>query len=93
MTTMPVEKPKSLRALMLLVGSLGTILVLAVAMAIGATSGTGDSGMTTHGYIAMALGILFTLALGGGLMALVFFSARRGYDDAAASGDETDEPR
>ena len=41
----------------------------------------------------MALGIVFSLALGGGLMALVFFSARRGYDDAPASGERGDEGR
>ncbi len=49
--------------------------------------------MSGHGWAAMALGIVFSLALGGGLMALVFFSARRGYDDAAASGERGDEGR
>jgi hypothetical protein len=29
----------------------------------------------------MAGGILFSLLLGGGLMALVFYSSRHGYDD------------
>ena len=41
----------------------------------------GDSGMSTAGWIAMTLGILATLGLGGGLMALVFISNRRGYDE------------
>ena len=36
--------------------------------------------MDVQGYIAMALGILFTAALGGGLMALVFWSHKKGYD-------------
>jgi hypothetical protein len=40
-----------------------------------------DSEMTVNGYIALALGALGTVALGGGLMALVFYSHRRGYDD------------
>jgi hypothetical protein len=35
------------------------------------------------GYAAMALGGLFSLVVGGGLMALVFYSARHGYDEAA----------
>ncbi|GBD41976.1 hypothetical protein HRbin39_01363 [bacterium HR39] len=39
--------------------------------------------MGLHGWIALALGALVTLLLGGGLMALVFHSARRGYDDRA----------
>ena len=36
--------------------------------------------MDANGYIAMALGIVFTAALGGGLMALLFWSHRKGYD-------------
>jgi hypothetical protein len=36
--------------------------------------------MNGNGYIAMALGIVFTAALGGGLMALVFWSHKKGYD-------------
>ena len=41
----------------------------------------GDVGLSTGGWIAMALGIVATLALGIGLMALVFISSRRGYDE------------
>jgi hypothetical protein len=33
------------------------------------------------GMIALGLGIVVTLALGVGLMFLVFYSSRRGYDD------------
>ena len=40
-----------------------------------------DWRMSIHGWIAMILGIVLTLALGGGLMALSFYSARHGYDD------------
>ncbi len=36
--------------------------------------------MTATGYVAMALGIVATLALGIGLMALVFYSSRSGRD-------------
>jgi hypothetical protein len=39
------------------------------------------SAMSIHGWIALTLGTLLSLALGGGLMALVFYSARKGYDD------------
>lgn len=35
-----------------------------------------------HGWIALIGGALLTLLLAGGLMSLVFFSARRGFDDA-----------
>lgn len=35
------------------------------------------------GWLAVAGGVLFSLALGGGLMALMFYSSRHGYDDSA----------
>jgi hypothetical protein len=33
------------------------------------------------GYVAMALGVVFSLVVGIGLMALVFYSHRHGYDE------------
>jgi hypothetical protein len=36
--------------------------------------------MSPLGWLFLALGILFTLAVGGGLMALVFYSSRHGHD-------------
>ena len=36
--------------------------------------------LPTTGYIAMGLGIVFSLLVGCGLMALVFYSSRHGYD-------------
>ena len=53
-------------------------------------SGVGPE-MSIHGYIALALGALFTFALTAGLMALVFYSNRQGYDDGAGSPDDIDE--
>ena len=41
----------------------------------------GPSEISLAGWLAMAFGIIATLALGIGLMALVFISNRRGYDD------------
>jgi hypothetical protein len=37
--------------------------------------------VSEHGYIAMALGIFFSLVIGIGLMTLVFYSSRAGYDE------------
>ena len=34
-----------------------------------------------HGMIALTIGVLLSLALGIGLMFLVFYSSRRGHDD------------
>ncbi|MDB5396793.1 MAG: hypothetical protein JWM91_4299 [Rhodospirillales bacterium] len=43
----------------------------------------GGGGMNGNGVAALVIGGIGSLILGGGLMALVFFSSRRGYDDAA----------
>jgi hypothetical protein len=40
--------------------------------------------MPASGYIAMAIGVLFSLVVGIGLMALVFYSHRRGYDEGGS---------
>jgi hypothetical protein len=39
--------------------------------------------LPTGGYVAMWLGIIFSIVVGCGLMALVFYSSRRGYDEPA----------
>ena len=39
-----------------------------------------------EGKIAMGLGVFFSLVVGRGLMALVFYSSRHGYDEAAHYG-------
>ncbi len=41
----------------------------------------GNAPMSVHGYVAMGLGVVLALALGGGLMWLAFYSDRHGYDD------------
>jgi hypothetical protein len=38
-------------------------------------------------YVAMVFGVLFSVVIGAGLMALVFYSSRRGYDERASGGD------
>jgi len=58
----------------------GAILVVVVVIA-SLWSGLGESEISFAGWLAMALGIILTLALGIGLMALVFISNRRGYDE------------
>jgi hypothetical protein len=41
--------------------------------------------MPAQGWIAMSLGVAFSLVVGIGLMALVFYSSRKGYDEAPQS--------
>ena len=40
-----------------------------------------DADVPTSGYVAMALGVIVSLAVGFGLMALIFYSSRKGYDE------------
>ena len=51
----------------------------------------GETDIGRHGLIALALGAGVTFLLGAGLMSLVFFSSRRGYDDRAHKPDDIDE--
>ena len=46
--------------------------------------------MNIHGWIALGIGAVLSLALGIGLMLLVFYSARRGYDDRIAREEPED---
>jgi hypothetical protein len=48
-----------------------------------------DTSVPASGYVAMALGIVFCLIVGVGLMALIFYSSRKGYDEPAAVKDMT----
>jgi TRAP-type C4-dicarboxylate transport system permease small subunit len=45
--------------------------------------------MPASGYVAMILGVLFSLVVGIGLMALIFYSNRHGYDDGHGGEDGT----
>ncbi len=62
----------------LLTVTLGSILAITM---FGVLTGWDGSAMSIHGWIALGIGTFLSLALGGGLMALVFHSARKGYDD------------
>ncbi len=67
-------------------GWIAVAIAIAVVAAVGAAvaslwSAVGDAQISAAGWLAMALGIVLTLALGIGLMALVFISNRRGYDE------------
>ncbi len=64
--------------LLLLVAVLGGLLLIVLANVF---TGFDASALSLNGWIALGLGAVFSLALGFGLMALVFYSARHGYDD------------
>ena len=48
--------------------------------AIGAWGTMSGIDISTTGWVFIVIGVLFTLGLGGGLMALVFYSSRKNYD-------------
>ena len=56
------------------------VVIVVVGLMASVWSGLGDSGISAAGWVALVLGVVVTLALGVGLMALVFISSRRGYD-------------
>jgi hypothetical protein len=40
-----------------------------------------ETSVPASGYIALVFGVVFSLIVGAGLMALVFYSSRKGYDE------------
>jgi hypothetical protein len=68
-----------MRALIII--ALFALLVLAIWFAGSAWVHLGGDAIPLYGYVAIAGGVLFSLLVGGGLMALVFYSNRHGYDD------------
>ena len=65
----------------LLVVSLIALLALSIWFAAKAWIHIGGDAIPGYGYVAIAGGVLISLLVGGGLMALVFYSNRHGYDD------------
>jgi cation transporter-like permease len=74
---------------MRMLGTGSTILLLVLLAILAAvaffvyqgTLASDDRALPTHFYIAMTLGVVFSLLVGIGLMALVFYSSRRGHDE------------
>jgi hypothetical protein len=86
-----MAKPRAKR------GTLGTVILVAVplfailgaAFWYAAWAWTSLSGppMPATGYVALTLGVVFSLVVGFGLMALLFYSSRHGYDEPPRSED------
>ena len=71
------------------------LVVAALAVGVYIWDSLGGADIGINGYIALTLGVIGTAGLGGGLMALVFYSNRHGYDDDVGSiaPDEKDRAR
>lgn len=72
----------------LLIGGMALFLTGASIFAALTWMSTGPVDMGAHGWVAMGLGVVLSLVVGVGLMALVFYSSRRGYDDAVENFEE-----
>jgi hypothetical protein len=72
----------------LLAGVLGALLLVTIVFSLWVWDQLGDTEMGTQGYVALAIGAVATLAIGGALMGLVFYSSRHGYDDRAGGDPE-----
>ena len=74
----PKRKPLGLGGWLVVI-VLGALLGMAIWFAFYGWNLT-EGQISTNGMIALVLGIVLSMALGGGLMALVFWSNRKGYD-------------
>jgi hypothetical protein len=68
-------------------------LLVATIVGVSMSSGTEDqaSSVSGPGTIAMIFGVLFTIVVGVGLMGLIFYSSRRGYDDPPTAEPEDED--
>ena len=81
---------KSMRIVIgLIVIALMALLGASLYYAYGIWTALGAADMPGWMYAAMAGGVVFSLLVGGGLMGLVFYSSRAGYDDEAAHNDNS----
>jgi hypothetical protein len=65
----------------LVIVALFALLAVAVWFAGAAWTRFGGDAIPLYGYVAIAGGVVFSLLIGGGLMALVYYSNRHGFDD------------
>jgi hypothetical protein len=65
----------------ILVIALFALLALSVWFAAYSWTHLGGDPLPTYGYVAIAGGVVISILVNGGLMALVFYSSRHGYDD------------
>lgn len=75
---------------LLIILPLLALLAFAAWFAVYAWTSIEGPAIPSVGYVAMGLGIVVSLAIGCGLMALLFYSSRHGYD-APPQYETTDE--
>lgn len=79
----PTLETRILRGTILVIVVLLGLLAFASVLAYDTWQDMSETQISFHGMVALGLGVGLTLLLGIGLMSLVYFSHRRGYDDEA----------
>jgi hypothetical protein len=77
-----------MRSLYLIV-PLFALLVAALWFAGSTWERLGGDPIPLYGWFAIIGGVFFSLLVGGGLMALIFYSSRHGYDDLSGGDDQS----
>ena len=80
-------KRRTLRSVILVAVPLFAILAAAFWYAASAWLSLSGPPMPATGYVALVLGVVFSLLVGCGLMALLFYSSRHGYDEPYRAKD------
>jgi sterol desaturase/sphingolipid hydroxylase (fatty acid hydroxylase superfamily) len=78
-----------MKTVLVIVGLLA-LLGVTVGWAIWGWQQTAGTAMGFHGWLAMILGVVFTVIVGCGLMGLMFYSSRYGYDQRATELSDKD---
>jgi hypothetical protein len=78
-----------MKTALVIVGLLA-LLGVTVGWAIWGWQQTAGTAMGFHGWLAMILGVVFTIVVGCGLMGLMLYSSRYGYDERATDLSDKD---
>ena len=69
------------------------LLIAATLFAVRSWTSVEGPPMPEVGYIAMTIGVVFSLIIGIALMTLLFYSSRHGYDERASRDQRADSDR
>jgi len=86
------KKTSALGTIALFVALFG-LLIAATLFAVRSWTSVEGPPMPGVGYVAMTIGVVFSLLIGIALMALLFYSSRHGYDERASRDARADSDR
>jgi hypothetical protein len=81
----PPRKATSRLGTIVLVAALLGLLIGTTLFAVRSWTSIEGPPMPEVGYVAMTIGVVFSLLIGVALMTLLFYSSRHGYDERASS--------